>query len=101
MNFLTPQQYKYLEHAWKTKGFTVAEAYESGMFGDVAADTIRTNVKRVTDKGFLKEIKEKGKSPRYVPAISKQVFYINLARIWFGDAPEEDKAFFRWAMDQV
>jgi hypothetical protein len=37
----------------------------------------------------------------YRAKISKQDYYIQLARAIFGTSPEEDRAFFKWAMDQV
>jgi predicted transcriptional regulator len=101
MNILTPSQFKVLIFAWKTKGFAISEAHESGFFEDVTPETIRTTTKRVCEKGFMEEVKEKGSPPRFYSKTSKQDYYIMLAREWFKGASEEDKKFFKWAIDQV
>jgi predicted transcriptional regulator len=101
VSILTPPQFKILAYAWNNPSFTVSEINESGVCGDVSQDTIRTTVKRVTDKGFLEESKEKGSPVMYRAKISKQDYYIQLAKTIFGTSSEEDRAFFKWAMDQV
>jgi hypothetical protein len=49
----------------------------------------------------MEEVKEKGSPPRFYSKTSKQDYYIMLAREWFKGASEEDKKFFKWAIDQV
>jgi hypothetical protein len=101
MNILTPPQFKILQFAWRNNGFTIAELHESGTCGDVAPETARSTAKRVADKGMLEEVKEKGSPPRFVARISKQDYYIRLAKVLFGGCKEDEKQFFKWAMDQV
>ena len=47
------------------------------------------------------EIREKGEPPRYAAKVSKQDYYICLAKTLFAGCTEDEKAFFKWAMDQV
>lgn len=101
MNILTVPQFALLKYAWRNGSFTVAEMHSSGECGDVTPDTIRSTAKRVCDKGLMVEIREKGKPPRYGSNVSKQDYYICLAKALFSDAQQEDKEFFKWAIDQI
>ena len=47
------------------------------------------------------EIREKGGAPRYAAKVNKQDYYICLAKTLFGGSSEDEKAFFKWAMDQA
>jgi predicted transcriptional regulator len=101
VNILTVPQFALLKYAWRHGSFTVAEIHASGECGDVTPETIRSTVKRVCDKDVMVEIKEKGEPPRYGAKVSKQDYYICLAKTLFAGSTEDEKAFFKWAMDQV
>ena len=101
MDVLTPSQYRILKFAWEKTAFTVDDLSKSDV-GDGRKDaTLRTVCERIVDKGFLRSEKRKGEPVTYSPVISKQDYMILLARAWFEDASEDDKRFFKWAMDQV
>lgn len=101
MNILTIPQFALLKYAWKHGSFSVAEIHASGVCGDVTPETIRSTVKRVCDKEIMVEIREKGGAPRYAAKVNKQDYYICLAKTLFGGSSEDEKAFFKWAMDQA
>jgi predicted transcriptional regulator len=101
MDVLTPSQYKILDFAWQSKGFTLAEISESEVADGRKDATLRTVCDRITDKGFMLKICVKNEPVQYRAAITKQDYHIRLAREWFSEATEEDKQFFKWAMDQV
>ena len=101
MDVLTPSQYAILSKAWQTNGFTIEELSKSKI-GDGRKDaTLRTVCDRIVEKGYMRTEKKKGTPVKYLPACSKQDYMIKLAKAWFKDATEEDKKFFKWAMDQV
>lgn len=101
MDVLTPSQYAIMTYAWEVGKFTIEELSKSGV-GDGRKDaTLRTVCDRIVDKGFMRSVKTKGSPVFYEPAISKQNYMIELATVWFKGASEDDKRFFKWAMDQV
>lgn len=101
MDVLTPSQYRILKFAWLKKEFTIEELQKSEAGADRKDATLRTVCERIVDKGFLKSEKKKGQAVRYTAIISKQNYMILLAQTWFADASEDEKRFFKWAMDQI
>ena len=101
MDVLTPSQYQILKFAWQQNSFTIEELARSDVGADRKDATLRTVCDRIVDKGFLSAEKKKGQAVRYAPIISKQNYMILLAQTWFADASEDDKRFFKWAMDQI
>ena len=49
----------------------------------------------------MKYEKKKGSYGVFSPTVTKQDYYILIAKTWFWNATEDEKAFFKWAMDQV
>ena len=101
MNILTPTQYEILAFAWKTKVFTIDEINASEISNGRKPPTIRNICDTIVQKGFMKYEKKKGSYGVFSPTVTKQDYYILMAKTWFGNATEDEKAFFKWAMDQA
>ena len=101
MDVLTPSQHAIMTHAWKNSGFTIDQLSKSKVGEGRKDATLRTVCDRIVEKGFMRVEKKKGSPVVYRPACTKQEYMIRLARAWFAGASEEDKKFFKWAMDEV
>jgi hypothetical protein len=97
VNILTVPQFALLKYAWRHGSFTVAEIHSSGECGEVTPETIRSTVKRVCDKDVMVEIKKREPQVR---AKVETDYYICLAKTLFAGCTEDEKAFFKWAMDR-